>query len=148
MLCTLHANNANQAIERILNFFPDERKKQLLMDLSLNLRGVVAQQLVPLKNGGRKAILEILIGEGYVQDLIKEGKVHDLKEAMKQGKERGMQTFDMALCKAYFNDEISFDDALRYADSANEVRLNIKLAQGSDDHGLGGLELIEKRSHG
>ena len=149
VLCTLHANNANQAIERILNFFPDERKKQLLMDLSLNLRGIVAQQLVPTTDGKRKAILEILIGEGYTQDLIRDGKIHELKESMKQGKERGMQTFDMALCQAYFNDEISFDDALRYADSANEVRLNIKLSQGSaGDHGLGGLELIDRKSHG
>lgn len=146
VLCTLHANNANQAVERIINFFPDERKKQLLMDLSLNLRGVVAQQLVPSLNGGRKGILEILIGEGYIQDLIRDGKVQEIKEQMKQGKERGMQTFDMALVNAYQAGEISYDDALRYADSQNEVRLSIKLATGvigGDD--LNSLEIVGDR---
>ena len=149
VLCTLHANNANQAIERILNFFPDERKKQLLMDLSLNLKGVVAQQLVPSPKGGRKAILEILLGEGYIQDLIRDGEISKIKEMMKQGKEQGMQTFDMALTTAYFNGEISYDDALRFADSQNEVRLAIKLRQGTDGKDLSGLEIIEQRSpHG
>jgi len=143
VLCTLHANNANQAIERILNFFPDERKKQLLMDLSLNLKGIVAQQLVPDTSGGRKAILEILVGEGYIQDLIRDGKIHDIKEQMKQGKERGMQTFDMALVEAFKAKEIGYDDALRYADSQNEVRLAIKLGEGvnpGDD--LSNLEIV------
>ncbi len=149
VLCTLHANNANQAIERILNFFPDERKKQLLMDLSLNLKGVVAQQLVPSPKGGRKAILEILLGEGYIQDLIRDGEISKIKEMMKQGKEQGMQTFDMALTTAYFNGEISYDDALRFADSQNEVRLAIKLRQGTDGKDLSGLEIIEQKSpHG
>ncbi len=149
VLCTLHANNANQAIERILNFFPDERKKQLLMDLSLNLKGVVAQQLVPSPKGGRKAILEILLGEGYIQDLIRDGEISKIKEMMKQGKEQGMQTFDMALTTAYFNGEISYDDALRFADSQNEVRLAIKLRQGTDGKELSGLEIIEQKSpHG
>lgn len=147
VLCTLHANNANQAIERILNFFPDERKKQLLMDLSLNLRGIVAQQLVPSKKGGRKGILEILVGEGYIQDLIRDGKIHEIKEQMKQGKDRGMQTFDMALVQAYHAGEISYDDALRYADSQNEVRLAIKLAAGvsAGDSDLGSLEIVGDR---
>lgn len=148
VLCTLHANNANQAIERILNFFPDERKKQLLMDLSLNLRGVVAQQLVPNPKGGRKAILEILLGEGYIQDLIREGKVHEIKEMMKQGKDRGMQTFDMALVDAYNRGEVSYDDALRYADSQNEVRLALKLASGVTSGSLSGLEIMESRDGG
>lgn len=142
VLCTLHANNANQAIERILNFFPDERKKQLLMDLSLNLRGIVAQQLVPSKKGGRKGILEILVGEGYIQDLIRDGKIHEIKEQMKQGKERGMQTFDMALVKAYHDGEIEYEDALKYADSQNEVRLAIKLAGGVGDNELGTMEIV------
>ncbi len=146
VLCTLHANNANQAIERILNFFPDERKKQLLMDLSLNLRGIVAQQLVPTKAGGRRSILEILVGEGYIQDLIREGKIHEIKEQMKSGKERGMQTFDMALVEAYQKGDISYDDALRYADSQNEVRLSIKLAAGVDlDGDLGTLEIMSDK---
>lgn len=148
VLCTLHANNANQAIERILNFFPDERKKQLLMDLSLNLRGVVAQQLVPNPKGGRKAILEILLGEGYVQDLIREGSIHEIKEMMKRGKEQGMQTFDMALVQAYHAGEIEYDDALRYADSQNEVRLNLKLSEGVSSGGLAGLEILETRDGG
>lgn len=145
VLCTLHANNANQAIERILNFFPDERKKQLLMDLSLNLRGVVAQQLVPSLRGGRKAILEILVGVGYIQDLIRDGKIHEIKEQMKQNKEIGMQTFDMALVTAFQKGEITYDDALRFADSQNEVRLAIKLAEGvgADQGSLGGMEIID-----
>lgn len=148
VLCTLHANNANQAIERILNFFPDERKKQLLMDLSLNLRGVIAQQLVPKPDGGRKAVLEILLGEGYIQDLIREGKVHEIKEVMKQGKERGMQTFDMALVDAYHRGEIGYDDALRYADSQNEVRLALKLAEGVSSGSLSGMEIIGHQDGG
>lgn len=149
VLCTLHANNANQAIERILNFFPDERKKQLLMDLSLNLKGVVAQQLVPSTKGGRKAILEILLGEGYIQDLIRDGEIHKIKEVMKQGKEQGMQTFDMALVTAHLNGEISYDDALRFADSQNEVRLAIKLSHGTTGKELSGLEILEQKNpHG
>lgn len=148
VLCTLHANNANQAIERILNFFPDERKKQLLMDLSLNLRGVVAQQLVPNPKGGRKAVLEILLGEGYIQDLIREGKIHEMKDMMKQGKERGMQTFDMALVAAYKAGEVSYDDALRYADSQNEVRLALKLDEGVNSGSLSGLEIMETQDRG
>jgi twitching motility protein PilU len=120
-----------------------------LMDLSLNLKGVVAQQLVPSPKGGRKAILEILLGEGYIQDLIRDGEISKIKEMMKQGKEQGMQTFDMALTTAYFNGEISYDDALRFADSQNEVRLAIKLRQGTDGKDLSGLEIIEQRSpHG
>ena len=145
VLCTLHANNANQAIERILNFFPDERKKQLLMDLSLNLKGVVAQQLVPNTKGSRKAILEILLGEGYIQDLIRDGEIHKIKELMKQGKDQGMQTFDMALVDAFHRDEIGYDDALRFADSQNEVRLAIKLQQGAPRNEMGGLEIIETK---
>ena len=147
VLCTLHANNANQAIERILNFFPDERKKQLLQDLSLNLRGIVAQQLVPRLRAedGRKAILEVMLGEGYVQDLIKDGKIHDIKAAMQAGLEQGMRTFDRSLVDAYQAGEISYEEAMRHADSQNEVRLTIKLAGGHNmgEGGLAGLEMQE-----
>lgn len=146
VLCTLHANNANQAIERILNFFPDERKAQLLMDLSLNLKGIVAQQLVPkgLDNNptGLQLIMEIMIAEGYIKDLIKDGKVDQIKAVIASGAKDGMQTFDMALVDAYKNELISYDNALAYADSQNEVRLKIKLSNSSEIHS-GNLEMTE-----
>lgn len=143
VLCTLHANNANQAIDRIINFFPEERRHQLLMDLSLNLKGIVAQKLIPKIDGGRAAVHEILMASPYIKDLIKKGEVDKLKEQMKLNKEDGMQTFDMALVEAYKKGVIGYDDALGYADSENEVRLSIKLSEGgADKEGLGGLEIL------
>jgi twitching motility protein PilU len=150
VLCTLHANNANQAMDRIINFFPEDRRGQLLMDLSLNLKGVVAQQLIPTPDGkGRRVALEVLLGTPLVQDYIREGEIHKLKEVMKESTNLGMKTFDQALFELYQAGEISYEDALRHADSTNEVRLKIKLAQGGDVHslaqGMDGVELIESR---
>ena len=127
-LGTLHANNANQAIDRIINFFPEERRPQLLMDLSLNLKAIVSQRLLPLKEGkGRAAAVEVLLNSPLIADLIFKGEVHEIKEVMKKSKELGMKTFDMALFDLFEEGRISYDDALRFADSMNEVRLQIKL---------------------
>jgi twitching motility protein PilU len=132
VLTTLHANNANQALERILHFFPDEQHDQILMDLSLNLRGIIAQQLVRRPDGnGRRAIMEILLNTPLAADLILKGDVPKLKELMKRSTEHGMITFDQALYDAYRRGEITEDDALRHADSSNEVRLMIKLGDTS-----------------
>ncbi|MCC6560008.1 MAG: PilT/PilU family type 4a pilus ATPase [Xanthomonadales bacterium] len=148
-LCTLHANNANQALDRVLHFFPEDRRPQLLMDLSLNLKGVVAQQLVPTPDGkSRRAAMDILLGTPLVQDFIRDGEIHRSKEVMKESTNLGMRTFDQSLFELYQAGEISYEDALRHADSANEVRLRIKLAQGGDAHslsqGLDGVELMEQ----
>ncbi len=125
---TLHANNANQAIDRIINFFPEERRPQLLMDLSLNLKAIISQRLLPLKEGkGRAAAVEVLLNSPLIADLIHKGEVHGIKEIMKKSKELGMKTFDMALFDLFEEGRISYDDALRFADSMNEVRLMIKL---------------------
>jgi twitching motility protein PilU len=125
---TLHANNANQAIDRIINFFPEERRPQLLMDLSLNLKAVVSQRLIPVKEGkGRAAAVEVLLNSPLIADLIFKGEIHGIKEIMKKSKELGMKTFDMALFDLFEEGRISYDDALRFADSMNEVRLMIKL---------------------
>ncbi|MCK9389790.1 MAG: PilT/PilU family type 4a pilus ATPase [Sulfuritalea sp.] len=125
---TLHANNANQAIDRIINFFPEERRPQLLMDLSLNLKAIVSQRLIPVKEGkGRAAAVEILLNSPLIADLIFKGEIHSVKEIMKKSKELGMKTFDMALFDLFEEGRISYDDALRFADSMNEVRLMIKL---------------------
>lgn len=127
-LATLHANNANQAMDRIVNFFPPERQNQLFMDLSLNLKGVVAQQLVPTPDGaGRVPVVEVLLGTPLVQDKLRNGEVHELKEIMKRSNEHGMRTFDQHLYQLYQEGRITYDDAIRYADSANEVRLHAKL---------------------
>ena len=132
VLTTLHANNANQALDRILHFFPEEQHDQILMDLSLNLRGIVAQQLVRRPDGnGRRAIMEILLNTPLVSDLILKGEVHKLKELMKRSTEHGMITFDQALYDAFRRGEITQEDALHHADSANEVRLMIKLGDTS-----------------
>ncbi len=129
-LSTLHANNANQALDRIINFFPEERRDQLLMDLSLNLKGLVAQQLVRRPDGNsRRAVVEVLLNTPLASDLIKNGDVHELKDLMKRSTELGMITFDQALYKLYTEGEISYDDAMAHADSANEVRLMIKLGE-------------------
>ena len=141
-MATLHANSANQALDRIVNFFPEERRNQLLMDLSLNARAIVSQRLIPRADGqGRAAAVEILLNTPLVADLIFKGEVHSLKEAMAKSREQGMQTFDQALFDLYENGAISYEDALRNADSVNELRLAIKLrgkgapgtAQGSPE---------------
>lgn len=127
-LATLHANSANQALDRIINFFPEERRAQLLMDLSLNLKAVVSQRLIPLKvKKGRVAAIEILLNTPLISDLIFKGDVHEIKEIMKKSGELGMQTFDKALFDLYEADLITYEDALRNADSVNELRLSIKL---------------------
>jgi twitching motility protein PilU len=127
-LATLHANNSNQAMDRIINFFPEERRQQLLMDLSLNLKGVISQRLLPVKEGkGRVAAVEVMLNTPLVSDLIFKGEVHEIKEIMKKSRELGMQTFDQALFDLYEQNRISYEDALRFADSTNEVRLQIKL---------------------
>ena len=125
---TLHANSANQALDRIINFFPEERRAQLLMDLSLNIRALVAQRLIPMKDGkGRRAAIEILLNSPLISDLIFKGDVHEIKTIMGKSRELGMQTFDQALFDLYEDGSISYEDALRNADSVNELRLNIKL---------------------
>ncbi len=127
-LGTLHANSANQALDRIINFFPEERRAQLLMDLSLNLRGLVSQRLIPKKeNKGRAAAIEIMLNSPLIADLIFKGDVHEIKEIMKKSRELGMQTFDQALFELYEQGQISYEDAMRNADSMNELRLQIKL---------------------
>jgi twitching motility protein PilU len=127
-LATLHANSANQALDRIINFFPEERRQQLLMDLSLNLKGLVSQRLIPRKEAkGRVVAMEILLNSPLISDLIFKGEVHEIKEIMKKSRELGMQTFDQALFDLYEADKISYEDALRNADSVNDLRLNIKL---------------------
>jgi len=132
-LCTLHANNANQALDRIIHFFPADRHQQLWMDLSLNLQAMVAQQLVPTPDGdGRRACLEIMINTPLMADLIRKGEVHKMKELMKRSNEQGMQTFDQALYELYDRGEITYEDALAHADSANDLRLMIKLKSESD----------------
>jgi twitching motility protein PilU len=127
-LATLHANSANQALDRIINFFPEERRPQLLMDLSLNLRGMVSQRLIPLKEGkGRIAAVEVMLNSPLIADLIFKGEVHEIKELMKRSRELGMQTFDQHLFELYDNGIITYEDALRNADSVNDLRLAIKL---------------------
>ncbi|MDR6936575.1 MULTISPECIES: PilT/PilU family type 4a pilus ATPase [unclassified Luteibacter] len=144
-LCTLHANNANQALDRILHFFPEDRRQQLFMDLSLNLKGIVAQQLIPTPDGkARRVAVEVLLGTPLAQDYIRQGEIHKLKELMRDSNQLGMRTFDQSLVELYHAGEISYEDALRHADSSNEVRLRIKLAQGGDAHTLSqGLEGVE-----
>jgi twitching motility protein PilU len=127
-MATLHANSANQALDRIINFFPEERREQLLMDLSLNLKAMISQRLVPREDGrGRGAAVEIMLNTPLVADLIFRGQVGDLKELMRRSRELGMQTFDQALFDLYENHIISYEDALRNADSLNDLRLQFKL---------------------
>jgi len=144
---TLHANSANQALDRIINFFPEERKPQLLMDLSLNLRALIAQRLIPTKGvKGRAAAIEIMLNSPMISDLIFKGDVHAIKEIMSKSNELGMQTFDQALFHLFEDGKISYEDALRNADSMNDLRLKIKLfgkdskdkdvMSGIDDLGL------------
>ena len=127
-LATLHANSANQAMERIINFFPQDRHAQLLKDVSLNLRGMVAQRLLPREDGkGRVAIVEVLLNSALIADLIMKGEIHEIKEVMKRSTEVGMQTFDQALFNAFEAHQISYEDAVRNADSQNDIKLRIKL---------------------
>ena len=127
-LATLHANSANQALDRIINFFPEERRQQLLMDLSLNLKGMISQRLIPRKESkGRCVAIEILLNSPLISDLIFKGQVHEIKELMKKSRELGMQTFDQSLFDLFEADQISYEDALRNADSVNDLRLSIKL---------------------
>jgi len=147
-LATLHANSTNQAIDRIINFFPEERRHQLLMDLSLNLRALVSQRLLPKKDGkGRVAAIEIMLNSPLISDLIFKGEVHEIKEIMKKSRELGMQTFDQALFDLYEAGRITYEDALRNADSINDLRLHIKL-HGKESKerdlssGIGHLEVV------
>jgi twitching motility protein PilU len=127
-LATLHANSANQALDRIINFFPQDRRSQLLMDLSLNIRAMVSQRLIPKKDGrGRVAAVEVMLNSPLIQDLIFKGEVHEIKAIMAKSRELGMQTFDQHLFDLYEQGLISYEDALRNADSVNELRLMIKL---------------------
>ena len=148
-MSTLHANSANQALDRIINFFPEERKAQLLMDLSLNLKAFISQRLIPKKGGkGRAAAIEVLINSPYISDLIFKGDVHEIKSVMARSRELGMQTFDQALFDLYEEGHITYEDALRNADSVNDLRLKIKLegknAKDADrGSGLDHLEILE-----
>jgi twitching motility protein PilU len=147
-LATLHANSANQAIDRIINFFPADRRQQLLMDLSLNLRALVSQRLLPKKDGkGRAAAIEIMLNSPLISDLIFKGEVHEIKEIMKKSREIGMQTFDQALFDHFEAGRITYEDALRNADSINDLRLQIKLhGKESKDRdlnsGIGHLDIV------
>ncbi|MBL3600826.1 MAG: PilT/PilU family type 4a pilus ATPase [gamma proteobacterium endosymbiont of Lamellibrachia anaximandri] len=147
-LSTLHANNANQALDRIIHFFPEDHRDQIFMDLSLNLRAIVAQQLLRRSDGnGRRACFEILLNTPLAADLIRKGDIPKLKELMKRSTEHGMITFDQSLYRLYEQGEISYEDALAHADSANDVRLMIKLGMnrgnGSLVNGLDGVSLID-----
>ncbi len=125
-LSTLHANNANQALDRIINFFPEDRHKQLLLDMSLNIQGIISQRLIPTIDGKRAAAIEILTGSPRVKDMIRDGKVQELKEAMEGSEQYGMQTFDEALLALFTSGKISEEEAIKNADSANNIRLKIK----------------------
>ncbi len=148
-LTTLHANNANQAMDRILHFFPEDRHGQILMDLSFNLKAVVAQQLVPSVDGSRRYVaLEILLTSPLVQEKIRKGKIEDLKQIMKDSVHHGMITFDQSLLALYQDGRISYEEAVRHADSANEVRLAVKLSEGGDAESLSnrlrGVDLLDQ----
>ena len=132
-LTTLHANNANQAMDRILHFFPEDRHPQVLLDLSFNLKAVIAQQLIPSITGDRRHVaLEILINSPLVQEKIRKGKIEELKTIMKDSRHHGMLTFDQSLFSMYQKGLISYDNAIRHADSANDLRLTVKLSEGAD----------------
>jgi twitching motility protein PilU len=145
---TLHANSTNQALDRVINFFPEDKRQQLLMDLSLNVRAMVSQRLIPIRDGkGRCAAVEIMLNSPLISDLIFKGEVAEIKEIMKKSRELGMQTFDQSLFELYDAGKISYEDALRNADSVNDLRLQIKLyskeASGKDlTAGLGHLDIV------
>lgn len=140
-LSTLHANNADQALDRIINFFPEERHKQLFTDISLNLQGIISQRLIPTMDGGRAAAVEILTGSPRMKDLIKAGKVTEIKEAMELSETYGMQTFDMALLNLVNEGKISEEEALKNADSPNNLRLKIKNTKGFSSNTVFELEV-------
>jgi len=145
-MSTLHANSANQALDRIINFFPEERRQQLLMDLSLNLKAFVSQRLIPKTGGtGRVAAIEIMLNSPLIAELIFKGEVHEIKEIMARSNELGMITFDQALFKLYEADLISYEDALRNADSVNDLRLKVKLhgKAAKDTNLMDGLEHLD-----
>jgi len=147
VLCTLHANNANQALDRILHFFPEDFREQLLLDLSFNLKATIAQQLIPAVDGSRRwAAFEVLTGTPLVKDLIRKGQIDQLKNVMRDSGHHGMITFDKCMFRMYKEGKISYDDALRHADSDNEVRLMIKMDEGGDAEtlarGLAGVEVL------
>jgi len=142
-MATLHANSANQALDRIINFFPEERRSQLLMDLSLNLKGIISQRLLKHVNGvGRVAAIEVLLNSPLIADLVLKGEVHEIKNIMSKSNELGMKTFDQALFDLYEEDLVTYEDALRNADSMNELRLRIKLEgkAAKDSDKLEGLD--------
>ncbi len=150
VLATLHANSANQALDRIINFFPEEKREQLLMDLSLNLKSIISQRLVRKEGGGRCAAIEILLNSPLIQDLVFKGEVHEIKSVMARSNEQGMITFDQALFRLFEEGLINFDEALRNADSQNELRLKVKLESKRgrqnllDDPGVKGLSMQEE----
>ena len=134
VLATLHANSANQALDRIINFFPEERREQLLMDLSLNIRALISQRLIPREGGtGRIAAMEIMLHSPLIADLIFKGEVAMIKEVMARSNRIGMKTFDQALFELYEASQITYEDALRNADSKNELRLRVKLESKRED---------------
>jgi twitching motility protein PilU len=150
-LATLHANSANQALDRIINFFPDERRQQLLMDLSLNAKAIISQRLVPREGGiGRVAAMEILLNTPLIQDLIFKGEVGQIKEIMAKSTRLGMQTFDQSLFALYEEGAIAYEEAMRNADSKNELRLKIKLESKRDssnaDQQSESLRILEEDS--
>ena len=149
VLSTLHANSSNQALDRIINFFPDERREQLLMDLSLNIRAMISQRLIPRESGtGRIAAMEIMLSSPLIQDLIFKGEVAQIKEVMSRSNRLGMKTFDQALYELYETGFISYEDALRNADSKNELRLRIKLESKremkAEAEGAQSLRIVEE----
>jgi len=151
-LSTLHCNNAHQALERMLNFFPEDRHNQILMELSMNLKAVVAQRLLPTADGkGRCAAIEVLINTPRMADLVRTGAFHQIKDAMKKSENQGMKTFDCALYDLYCEGRISAEDAINHADSENEVRLMIKLGKSNDPsrlaEGTEGITLEEDQDH-
>jgi twitching motility protein PilU len=148
VLATLHANSANQALDRVINFFPDERREQLLMDLSLNARALISQRLIPRESGaGRSASMEIMLNSPLIQDLIFKGEVAKIKEVMSRSTRLGMKTFDQSLFELYETGFISYEDALRNADSKNELRLRIKLESKRESKAIddgGALQIVEE----
>jgi len=131
-LATLHANNTNQALDRIINFFPEARHKQLLLDLSLNIKALISQRLLPTPSGkGRRAAVEVLLNSPLMSDMIMKGEVHEIKALMKKSKDQGMQTFDQALFELLDSNAITIEEAMRNADSVNDLRLRIKLEGGN-----------------
>ncbi|MES1192457.1 MAG: PilT/PilU family type 4a pilus ATPase [Steroidobacter sp.] len=153
VLATLHANSANQALDRVINFFPEERREQLLMDLSLNIKALISQRLIPREVGeGRVAAMEIMLHSPLIADLIFKGDVAQIKEVMSKSNRQGMITFDQALYELYEAGTISYEEALRNADSKNEVRLRIKLESKREmvvsEEGAHSLRIIDERNSG